>query len=200
MGGDLCRHNFCGVYDMRPGGGAHKGGAYERKLARALSTWWYGDPNYLWRRPGSGHRSNMPGRHTGDIVPIADSGSLPSPWIFHVEAKCFSKKRLKLATILWPKRNPIRKIWHKALSEKRADLVPLLILKSNNTDPVAVMKETDAAILLNQLKKEYRNMPTYSVLPHAFDTYVSIEDPGSDRLILFPWLEIQNLRKKTKKK
>lgn len=169
---------------MRPGGGAAKGGSYERKLARALSLWWYSDPNYLWRRPGSGHRSNMPGRHTGDIVPIADSGSLPHTWPFHVEAKSYSKARLKLGCLLWPKRNPIQKIWRKAIAEKRKDLVPLLILKSNNTDPVAVMRLYEADMLLEHLNRK--------AATRFFETYVMTANAG-ERIIIFPWLEVQRV-------
>lgn len=171
---------------MRPGGGSKKGGAYERKLARALSTWWYGDKNRLWRRPGSGYRSAMPDRHTGDIVPIADhvsgSGGAVGSWPFHVEAKCYAKSRLKLNNLLWPKRNPIRKIWKKALAERRKDLVPLLILKCNNTDPVAVMYDRDLRWLI-------ANRSALDAWP---TTFVTTQDEKGRTVIIFPWLEVQN--------
>jgi hypothetical protein len=165
---------------MRPGGGAKKGGSYERKLARSLSAWWYGDPGYLWRRPGSGHRVNMPHRHTGDIVPMSD---LPAPdrWPFHVEAKCYAKKRLKLDMALWPKRNPIGRIWRKAVAEKRKGLVPLLILKANNTDPVAVMRPKDVCHLLYCLELE---------LNHDLALHIENYTMIGDKLIIFPWNEI----------
>ena len=168
---------------MRPGGGAAKGGKYERTLARSLSKWWYGEEGFLWRRPGSGHRANMPHRHTGDIVPMYDKPA-PDRWPFHVEAKCYSRTRLKLDKLLWPERNPIRRIWRKAVAERRKGLVPLLILKANNTDPVAVMREKDADTLMGCLGIDCDS----SVRVHL-SNYV-ISDVKNFRVIIFPWNEI----------
>lgn len=168
---------------MRKGGGAAKGGAFERKLARALSTWWYGDPNYLWRRPGSGHRVNMPHRHTGDIVPIADRPP-PDKWPFHIEAKCYAKKRLRLDFLLWPRQNPIRKIWIKAVNERRKDLVPLLILKANLMPTVAVMREDDGDELMEILNT---GRPFLGWLK----TYL-VMDGMKKTVIVFPWKEVED--------
>ena len=177
---------------MRPGGGAAKGGAYERKLARDLSAWWYaGDANYLWRRPGSGYRARMPNRHTGDIVPMADVIP-PDKWPFHIEAKCYAKSRLKLDNILWPDRNPIRKIWVKAFNERRKDLVPLLILKANRTDPVGVMRESDGDDLMECLGIESSFLSWLS-------SYVVMTKGYKRRVIVFPWLEIQKEKRPAKR-
>jgi len=136
---------------MKPGGGAKKGSAFERKMAGVLSKWWYGETGYLWRRPGPGTRffKKDKHRHSGDIVPSVDRRA-PKEFPFHAELKCFSKARLKLDMLLWPDRNPIKKIWTKALEERRAGLMPMLILKANNTPIICVMRRTDLKILVNK--------------------------------------------------
>ena len=173
---------------MRKGGGAAKGGAFERKIARSLSTWWYGEEGYLWRRPGSGFRARQPMRHTGDIVPVADV-PLPDPWPFHIEAKCWAKKRLKLDMLLWPTKNPIRRIWVKAVNERRKDLVPMLILKANLVDPVAVMRETDADRLVNCLMQR---LIADASTPYL-DSYVRVNYKMKQPIIMFSLKFLQDL-------
>lgn len=175
---------------MRKGGGAAKGGAFERKIARSLSTWWYGEEGYLWRRPGSGYRARQPMRHTGDIVPVADV-PLPDPWPFHIEAKCWAKKRLKLDLLLWPAKNPVRRIWVKAVNERRKDLVPMLILKANLIDPVAVMREADANRVLECVASAsgFGSKPIMSCL----DSYVRMNNGVKQPIIMFPLKFLQDI-------
>lgn len=176
---------------MRPGGGASKGGAYERTLARQLSMWWFGDEGYLWRRPGPGSRFfNQNYRHTGDIVPVADR-KFPAEkeWIFHIEAKCWSKNRLKLDSLLWPKKSPIIKIWRKVLEERRSDLIAVLILKANRTDPVCVTSSLTVETLGLSLSS-YATMKT----PEKSFKFVLPYD-----LIVFPLSDLLKLKVKNGK-
>ena len=128
---------------MKAGGGARKGGAFERKCARMLSSWYYNSPEYLWRRSGNGNIKSIGGRrHTGDIVPLADS-PLPSPFPFHIQLKHLRKKDLKLDKLLTSKNHPIVKIWNKEYEEKRSDLKLMLLVRANNT-PIMVVVDLNS--------------------------------------------------------
>jgi hypothetical protein len=156
---------------VRKGGGHAKGSSFERKMARELSSWWYGRDDCLWRRPGNEVRSNRPSLHTGDIVPDRDV-VLSKEWPYHVELKCWAKKRLKLDMLLWPDRSPIRKIWKKAIEERRKDLIPMLILKANNVPPICVMRRKDASGRVRQ------------------SSYAVIDIDENNTVVVFPWVGV----------
>jgi hypothetical protein len=125
-------------------------------------------------------------RHTGDIVPVADV-PLPDPWPFHIEAKCWAKKRLKLDLLLWPSKNPVRRIWVKAVNERRKDLVPMLILKANLIEPVAVMREADANRVWECLKGRLLSVTD------SLDSYVRLNNVVKHPVIMFPLKFLQDI-------
>lgn len=126
---------------MKPGGGSKKGSAFERKCARDLSTWWYGNGECrLWRRPGSGLIKSLGiNRHTGDIVPALNATPPPCPWPFHCELKHYSDIGLH-RLITEPDKSFIKKVWIKANEEKRNDLSVILLLKENRKPELIFME------------------------------------------------------------
>lgn len=172
---------------MRPGGGSKKGSAFERKMAGTLSKWWFGEEGYLWRRPGPGTRffKKDKHRHSGDIVPSVDR-KLPYDFPFHAELKCYSKQRLKLDKLLWPNLNPIKDIWTKAIKEKRAGLIPMLILKANLIPIVCVMRRADLKSLIchNGFDSVKDLVPNYISYDYMDDSYVVYVFPFDDLMKL----------------
>lgn len=175
---------------MRAGGGHAKGSAFERKMARDISKWWYGNEGYLWRRPGPGTRffKKDKHRHSGDIVPSVDR-RLPREFPLHIELKCYAKKRLKLDMLLWPKRNPIQKIWNKTVDECRKDLFPMLLLKANNTPVVCVMRVKDIERLIDD-----HTGGLDGVMPDIISEFVVYHINDIDILYIFPFSYLRDLR------
>jgi len=160
---------------MKRGGGAHKGGGFERKMARDLSTWWFNDPGYLWRRPGPGTRffKNQPHRHTGDILPQADR-RLPYAFPFHVECK-FVKNLDIIKLITDPNKSFINKTWVKAREEARNDLDVMLLVKQNHHKELIFL---------------YRQTYVKLGLDHEGSKIIFIERPtdyNTDIVIGFAW-------------
>lgn len=122
---------------MKPGRGAAKGSGFERKMARELSQWFYGAPNYLWRRPGSGY-IKIHYRHTGDIIPLGDK-PVPWPWPFHVELKFYKDLDL-IKLITDADKSFIKKTWFKATKEARQDLDVILLVKENRHKELVFMR------------------------------------------------------------
>lgn len=61
------------------------GGAFERRIARELSTWMYDDPNVLKREPTSGAAKD---NYVGDIYPAKQLLPGQQSWRVLVECKC----------------------------------------------------------------------------------------------------------------
>ena len=139
---------------MRKGGGASKGSGFERHMARSLSSWWYGSPEYLWRRPGSGQiRSLNPNRHTGDIIPTADKQA-PYSFPFHIECKFYKDLDL-IKLITDPDKSFIKRTWDKATKEARHNLAIVLLVKQNRHKELVFLKlDTYVALGLDRQGSE----------------------------------------------
>ena len=85
----------------------------------------------------------MPQRHTGDIVPIADS-KLPKPWPFHVQVKHWSRSHVKLDTLFTCNNcHPIASVWTKEDEERRRDLKLMLLIKIDRVGLLCFMRSVD---------------------------------------------------------
>lgn len=120
-----------------------KGGAYERKIARILSEWYYGDYRYLARSRGSGQQVTVSGigLHPGDIVPAHPRAS---EWPFAVECKHY--KSLDILELAAPPRGLSKTIvggwFHKIRKEAKAyTLTPLLIFRKNRSRDYIVLSD-----------------------------------------------------------
>ena len=60
------------------------GNTFERRVAKELSNWIYGDPHVLKREPTSGATKDV---YVGDIFPMKQLEVGQPDWIYHVECK-----------------------------------------------------------------------------------------------------------------
>ena len=119
---------------MRQGGGKAKGSAWERAVAKDLSQWYYGDPNYLIRSQSSGAMATVRGNGLipgGDIFQIK-IGVKEFP--FSVECKAL--KEFLIDDILFKREKTISyKAWLQCIGDaEKTKKIPMLIGKGNRRD------------------------------------------------------------------
>lgn len=128
---------------MRKGGSAPKGSAYERKIAKILSEWYWGDPDVLIRGGASGGVATRRmlaacgSLIRGEYVQIKRQAD---PFLYWPECK-HRKDRLELQPLLTGK-HYFWEAWAQACRCEE-DTIPLLIWRTNNQIDLAVIRVED---------------------------------------------------------
>lgn len=162
---------------MKAGSGKGKGGAFERKICKALSLWvTHGDrDDVFWRSAMSGGRATVrrkKGKSTqtqvGDISPV-DAVGQPFIDIYVVECKHYNKLDIESAVIQG--NGKLVEFWDKLVIEaKGCNKLPMLIAKQNNR-PVLV------CVCKRSIKTVLRS---YRLLEHKF----SINHKGTTKMFV----------------
>lgn len=128
---------------MKKGGGKAKGAAFERKVAKELSIWWFNNPNILLRNINSGSTSTKRQAKevpAGDIMQVDTSTSSLFP--YSVECKHYAD--IGFDSWLLGKNQTIYGFWEQAKSDSaRVGRSPLLIMKQNNMPTIFMMEKAD---------------------------------------------------------
>jgi hypothetical protein len=115
---------------MRKGASKSKGNFHERKIAKMLSNWYYGEPNALIRTPSSGAVATfrldkeMP---CGDIMQVK---YYEIPFPFSVESKHYKTADL-IELLNGNKSSILIKSWKQAKNECGENKKPLLVFTAN---------------------------------------------------------------------
>jgi hypothetical protein len=129
---------------MKPGGGKHKGGNFERKICRDLTEWITGvrDPVIMWRSAASGaqatqlSKAGKKSKMHGDIIAIAPDGEI---FISMFSVECKSYKTYDLEKFLYYDSGELAKWWSQCVSDARKSFrIPLLIVKRNGFEPICI--------------------------------------------------------------
>jgi hypothetical protein len=127
-------------HKMKPGGGKHKGGEWERETCRKLSIWWSGGEynDLCWRTAGSGSKATMVGGgqfYFGDIGPVGPL-MVPVFRVFSMDAKHY--KELDITEVLRDVKKPqILEFWWQTKRDAiKSNRWPLLIYKVNFLSPL----------------------------------------------------------------
>jgi hypothetical protein len=128
---------------MRPGGGKHKGAAFERRTCAALSLWVTGGKrkDVFWRTAMSGGRATVRGldvRQAGDICAVAPEGHA---FCERYYVECKHLKNLDFQGLL---RNTgkLYKIWmHTCNQASKRSQKPVLIAKQNGLPTILCWQE-----------------------------------------------------------
>lgn len=117
---------------MAPGRGKQKGNAFERKIAKVLSTWIFKDDNILWRDSTSGGRKKV---YNGDIVPENAHAFPWGTWPFHFELKTGYPDHVP--TLI--NQNKVREWLCKLMDElTETQHIPMLIAQFTNLQPILI--------------------------------------------------------------
>ena len=104
-----------------------KGNAFEIKLAKLLSIWFFNDPDILWRDSTSGGRKII---YNGDVIPAQVDKYPWKTWPFIIEAKHGYKEFIP--TLM--NQDKVRYWLNKLLSERtEKQFIPILIAKFHNS-------------------------------------------------------------------
>lgn len=133
-------------FTMRPGGGKHKGAAFEREICSKLSLWiTHGKrTDTLWRSAMSGGRATVAKakgidvRQCGDICPVAEEAyEFCSKWFI----ECKHVRHLALDHMIVKGTGPLAKFWEKAVTEaKRYGRDPMIIARQNGWPTIVITK------------------------------------------------------------
>lgn len=156
---------------MRPGGGPHKGGEFERSIAKQLSLWLSGGTkkDAVWRASGSGARATVAFRkgervrQAGDLCAVAAEAE---PFFRDVFLECKHLRQCSFTAALSGKGDLIT-IWKK-LCRQAADheRQPVLIIKQNRKPTLWVA----AAYMFSDVLPEPRGTIHLEVY---FDMYIN---------------------------
>lgn len=105
-------------------GAKNKGSSYERKIAKLLSNWFYGDDDSLVRAPRSGG-----GSWKGDIVKNPEKENI----LFNFCIECKNEEGWKLEQLFNQdcEKSMIMKFWYQTIKQCPEDKIPLLIFTRN---------------------------------------------------------------------
>jgi hypothetical protein len=135
---------------MRRGGAKVKGNAHERKIAKLLSIWYYGDENALIRAPSSGSVATFrmdKGMPCGDIMQV----KFPeSPFPFSCESKNYKCADL-IELLDCNKGSILLKSWRQTINECGKDKFPLMVFTANYKSTLAFMPKHCANKLLVEM-------------------------------------------------
>lgn len=158
-------------------GSKTKGHSFERKVAKLLSSWYFGVSDRLKRTPLSGGLSlSLKGDLFEDLsVKISDDPVINAKKLFpfNVECKC-SEVPLDMSALFHPK-SVFWAWWKQTITEfdKTPDRgkIPLLVFSRNNIKPMVCMP-SEALKNCNLIPKTFIEINGLSILP--LDSFLSI--------------------------
>ena len=125
---------------MKQGGSKNKGNAFERVIAKQLSTYFYSDPDALVRNFNSGGLATMrkgAGLSPGDIIQVK---YLDKTFPYSVE--CKHHKKFSLSDLMLENtKSTLYKAWVQCKRDATTlDKIPMLIFKQNFGDVFVVLE------------------------------------------------------------
>ena len=163
---------------MRPGGGNPKGGAFERKVAVALSMWMSKDKHkdWFWRTAMSGGRATVFAKkgialknQVGDICAI-DEHSFKFSKTFMIECKNY--KDIGLKNLITGADNKCPSWWDKLLRDSiKVEKVPLLVMKQGHMRTLLMMDSVGLSTFYIKKKSLHRYGSFIAWYPD-YDAYI----------------------------
>jgi len=132
-----------------------KGNSYERKIAKILSEWMFGDPTILYKHEDSGARKVV---YNGDITPKNLS---KYPWdIFPFVIECKNGYKTNIPNLM--NQNLLRKWLRKLLVERTEEQrIPLFIAQYHHQIPILMTTITLNHDYLLALALKYNNVTEF---------------------------------------
>lgn len=132
---------------MRPGGGKHKGSAFEREVCKKLSLWVSEDRRHdlFWRSAMSGGRATVHGtavRQVGDIAATALEGHRLTD---RYAIECKHVRDLDFMAFLLHDKGLMARFWLKLRQQANThEKLPMLIAKQNRMPAIVVLNNSDS--------------------------------------------------------
>jgi len=143
---------------MRPGGGKHKGGAFERDVCRRISRFWSAGAfdDLLWRAASSGAKGTVTRtKNKAFHADIVATSPLTEPLmkVFSIECKFY--KNIDITEILRGlKNNKILTFWGQTLKSARlSGRRPALIARRNMFPTMLIIQTVDMHTFACTMKK-----------------------------------------------